>query len=95
MTNPIRHGLVSTPAPRAGSDLPPISAEGLPSEFQLTLPEWGATSVGKRAETLRRVQHTLPERGATGKVVKGGRIVAFQLTLPERGATFYDRVVVG
>ena len=57
-------------------------------QFQLTLPEWGATYVHALiAHDNRLVSAPLHERGATYTRSSRTTIDWFQLTLPERGAT--------
>ena len=57
------------------------------NSFQLTLPEWGATSSLRSMRAMSLFQLTLPERGATGACGSPHCTIQFQLALTERGAT--------
>ena len=58
------------------------------SEFQSTLPVWGATTTGRgNPPDMKRFQSTLPVWGATTAVPFRAFTPAFQSTLPVWGAT--------
>ena len=79
--------LISTHAPRVGSDQVADHSVRLVGLFQLTLPVWGATPTMARRGRLTIFQLTLPVWGATTYHVEFIARRGFQLTLPVWGAT--------
>ena len=57
--------IISTHAPRTGSDYAVISYAEMEVRFQPTLPARGATQKVKQGHTVTSFQPTLPARGAT------------------------------
>ena len=78
---------ISIHAPRMGSDQETIPI-GLETQFQSTLPGWGATPIVARDVAHVQFQSTLPGWGATRHIATAERnIMLFQSTLPGWGAT--------
>ena len=79
--------VISTHAPRTGSDARRRPREIAVDKFQPTLPARGATITTAVRATPAIFQPTLPARGATGASGFPKRHSVFQPTLPARGAT--------
>ena len=79
---------ISIHAPRVGSDSSSTKASAVSSEFQSTLPVWGATiPAASSMKTDKPFQSTLPVWGATVFAYIPATMFAFQSTLPVWGAT--------
>ena len=81
-----RH-LISTHAPRTGSDHQGAERRCSMVEFQPTLPARGATRDERKRQEQPTFQPTLPARGATNGEKEANGAIEFQPTLPARGAT--------
>ena len=79
--------VISTHAPRAGSDIIAFDGGAVWIKFQPTLPVRGATEGSRFGVWVARFQPTLPVRGATTAVIQDFDNFLFQPTLPVRGAT--------
>ena len=78
--------LISTLAPREGSDLVISSAPFSPAIFQPSLPARGATYRIVTATDYGRFQPSLPARGATGKHQIGDDSVFISTLAPREGS---------
>ena len=79
--------LISIHAPRMGSDQRAAAYNQTVTQFQSTLPGWGATITPATRRTTSTFQSTLPGWGATVQYGYWRRNLKFQSTLPGWGAT--------
>ncbi len=79
---------ISTHTPLAGCDGTTKGGMKIHSQFQLTHPSRGATTVGVGSLFITSFQLTHPSRGATNKKRKLSRDAAFQLT-PLAGCDYF------
>ena len=80
--------VISTRAPRAGSDTSGIVTQSSGTKFQSTLPVRGATSTGVRLTSVQIISIHAPRAGSDyHSSGLGGSSRIFQSTLPVRGAT--------
>ena len=86
-TDGFQREMISTHAPRTGSDTLHKSAPRSTFRFQPTLPARGATGLLRFFLRFSAFQPTLPARGATILCLQVEQNNLFQPTLPARGAT--------